>query len=137
VEVYENTTQEKSRTSPKNNGVILLPNQKVIYDETARQFVSSLVDRPLPVIYNDSANQKVTAGNMAFAETPLKTVLPLLEKNYGIEIVAENEALYKCLFTGDINLQELYTKLDVICQAVGATYEVKGTKILIKGKGCN
>jgi hypothetical protein len=136
VEVYENTMLEKSSTLKKNNGVILLPNQKVVYDEIARQFVPSLVDRPLPVIKNDSANKKVTTEDMVFAETPLKTVLPILENNYGIEIVAENEALYQCLFTGDINLQELYTKLDIICQAVGANYEVKGTKILIKGKGC-
>lgn len=136
VEVYESTTPEKDAPVKRNNGVILLPNQRVIYDETARQFVPSLVDKPLPVI-DESADKKIPAENSIFEETPLKTVLPFLEKSYGIEIVVENEDLYKCLFTGDIHQQDLYTRLDVVCQATGASYEIKGTKILIKGKGCN
>jgi transmembrane sensor len=136
VEVYENNTAGKNEVAHKNNGVILLPNQKVIYNEVARQFVPSLVDKPLPII-NELNDKEPVVENIVFDETPLKTVLPYLEKNYGIEIVVENEDLYKCLFTGDVSRQELYTRLDVICQAVNASYEVKGTKILIKGKGCN
>ena len=50
--------------------------------------------------------------------------------------MVENEAIYKCPFTGDISQQNLYTKLDIINKVLKTTYEVKGTKILIKGKGC-
>jgi transmembrane sensor len=136
VEVYENAPFEKDNVVKKNNGVILFPNQKVVYDEAARQFVPSLVDKPLPVAI-ETDDKKIMAESVVFEETPLKTLLPYLEKSYGIEIIAENEDLYKCLFTGDISQQDLYARLDVICEAINASYEVKGTKILIKGKGCN
>ncbi len=135
VEVYESRVTEKNSIVKNNNGVILLPNQKVVYNEDAKQFVPSLVESPLPLI-TEIPGKKAITETTAFEETPLKTVLPILEKSYGVEIVVENEDLYKCLFTGDINQQDLYTRLGIVCQATGASYEVKGTKILIKGKGC-
>lgn len=134
VEVYEKREEEKSAVAG-NNGVILLPNQKVLYNEKARQFVPSLVDSPLPLI-TEEQEKKPGREQTAFDETPLKAVLPSLEKSYGVEIVVENEDLYKCLFTGDINQQDLFTRLEIVCRATGAAYEVKGTKVLIKGKGC-
>lgn len=134
VEVYEKRDTEKNTTA-NNNGVILLPNQKVLYNEKAKQFVPSLVDSPLPLI-TEAGEKTLKKTTTAFEETPLKTVLPSLEKSYGVEIVVENEDIYKCLFTGDINQQDLFTRLEIVCQATGAAYEVKGTKILIKGKGC-
>lgn len=136
VEVYENRPAVKTTRSIKNNGVILLPNQKVIYEQDTRQFVPSLVDTPLP-IPDELINQKMPAESFEFEEVPLRAVLDSLEKCYGIEIVVEKENIYKCLFTGDVSRQDLYTRLDIVCQAVQAAYEVKGTKILIKGPGCN
>jgi type II secretory pathway component GspD/PulD (secretin) len=116
--------------------VILLPNQKVFYDQHTRQFVPSIVDVPLPII-NEMNDKKTLPETAVFDAAPLKTVFGSLEKTYGIEIVVETDNIYKCLFTGDVSQQDLYTRLDVICQSVQAAYEVKGTKILIKGKGCN
>jgi transmembrane sensor len=136
VEVYENKFQPRTTAGKKNNGVILLPNQKVTYDESTRQFVPSLVDIPLPIT-DELSDNKTPSENEVFEETPLKTVFGSLEKSYGIEIMVESENIYKCLFTGDMNQQDLFTRLDVICQSVQASYEVKGTRILIKGKGCN
>jgi transmembrane sensor len=137
VEVYENRAYEKDGGIKNNNGVILLPNQKVVYNQQIHQFVPSLVNTPLPLINKALTDKKDPEENIVFDETPLKNVLGYLEKTYGIEIVAENENIYKCLFTGDVNHQDLYTRLDIICQSVQASYEVKGTRILIKGKGCN
>jgi transmembrane sensor len=134
VEVYEKGDAEKNVVA-NNNGVILLPNQKVLYNEKAKQFVPSLVDSPLPLI-TEGPEKELKIENTTFEETPLKAVLPSLEKSYGVEIVVENEEIYKCLFTGDISQQDLFTRLEIVCQATGATYEVKGTKVLIKGKGC-
>jgi len=52
-------------------------------------------------------------------------------------MVMENESLAKCLFTGDIKGQNLYDQLEIICESVAATYEIRGTRILIKGSGCD
>ncbi|HEY5407355.1 MAG TPA: FecR family protein [Ginsengibacter sp.] len=136
VEVYENKPVEKMVAVKKDNGVILLPNQKVIYDQETRHFISSLVDDPLPLVV-ESTNKKPIAESFVFEETPLKTVLKSFEITYGIDIVVENENLYNCLFTGDVSRQDIYTRLNIICQSVQASYEVEGTKILIMGPGCN
>ncbi len=135
VEVYENDHAEKTSTEKKDNGIILLPNQKVIYDKDTRHFVSSLVDDPLPLTV-ELTNKKAAVTNFVFEEATLKTVFESLEKMYGIDIVVENENLYNCRFTGDVSRQGLFTKLDIICQSVQASYVVEGTKILIEGPGC-
>jgi hypothetical protein len=59
-----------------------------------------------------------------------------LQQDYGIDIVPENESIYQCLFTGDISQQDLFTKLDMICRATNASYEIVGTRIVIRGRGC-
>ncbi|HEV8084595.1 MAG TPA: FecR family protein [Chitinophagaceae bacterium] len=136
VEVYEFESSEKANDTKKNRGVILLPNQKVIYDQETRLFVPTLVDNPLPVI-TDSVNKKTPAESFVFEETPIKKVIESFEKTFEIDIVVENENMYNCLFTGDVSRQDLYTRLNIICQAIQASYEIKETKILIKGTGCN
>lgn len=136
VEVYENKSTGKTAAVKKNNGVILLPNQKVIYEPHTQQFIPSLVDVPLPIT-DEVSDQKKTLESFVFEETPIKTVLELLQKDYGIDVIVDTENIYKCLFTGDISRPDLYLRLDIICQSIGASYEIKGTKILIKGKGCS
>jgi ferric-dicitrate binding protein FerR (iron transport regulator) len=136
VAVYEN--DNKIPLSPREkleNGVIVTPNQKVTYYEQARHFVTSIVDTPMPV---PSIDEKKDPINFVYDDMPLSTVLASIEKAYNIEIVLENESLKNCPFTGDLTKPSLYTKLEFICQALGASYEIKGTKILLKGgKSCN
>jgi hypothetical protein len=55
---------------------------------------------------------------------------------YGIDIVVENDDIYNCEFTGDLSAMGLFEKLNVIVQAIKASYEIHETKILIKGNGC-
>lgn len=135
VEVFENTKIVPENQTKKSNGVVLLPNQKVLYNSSSRQFEASIVDAPLPLIAIGGSLSKIPVP-FSFAETPLSVVLKSLEEAYGIEITAEKESLYNCPFTGDITGGELYTKLDIINKVLGTTYEIKGIKILIKGKGC-
>ena len=119
----------------KNNGTIITPNQKVIYNTGGRSFTTSLVDNPEPVLADgDSA---IAPISFLFDDANLKTVLENLGKMYAIDILTENENIYQCRFTGNITGQSLYDKLALICQSTNHQYEIKGTKILIKGKGCN
>jgi transmembrane sensor len=137
VAVYEygrETVQE--RKNDESSGVILKPNQKVIYSDTDHHFRTTLVEIPLPVIAEKNAEEKITELNFVFDETPMARVLSYLEQAYHIEMVMDNESLAKCLFSGDIKGQNLYDQLEIICESVQATYEIRGTKILIKGSGC-
>ncbi len=129
VEVSENQDLIKSAKNKTENGVVLTPNQKVIYSVSTRMFVASLVEKPMPL-----TNKK--PENFNFENEEMVHVLGAISKEYAIDIVAENENINKCTFTGNIVKQDLYSKLDVICKAINASYEIKGTTILIKGAGC-
>ena len=137
VAEYENGKRiDLTDEQKKENGVIVAPNQKVIYYTEDRHFVTSLVDVPVPVI--SSENEKPEEIKFVFDDTPLSEVLLTIEKTYGIEIILANDNLKACPFTGDITKPNMYNKLEFICQAFHAAYEIKGTKILITGgKGCN
>ena len=132
VAVYEHG--EKGTRGKKSNGVIVTPNQKVVYKIDSRLFETALVDEPQPIAV--PRRDSVAAPSFAFEEAPLSAVLEAMEHVYGIEVMAENEKLYDCSFTGDLTRQPLYTKLEIICQSIGAAYEIKGTRILVKGRGC-
>lgn len=134
VAVYENEAQAKNnKRSQESTGVILKPNQKVIYNRNDGHFRTTLVDVPLPLVPDSLQEEIVTELNFVFEETPISKVLSHLETAYHIEIILENDNLAKCLFSGDIKGQNLYDQLEIICQSVQATYEVRGTRILVKG----
>ena len=136
VAVYENKEQiSLDEVQQKSNGVIITPNQKVTYYQQERHFVTSIVDHPFPV--NTETDQRANEIGSNYSETPLYDVLRDLEKSYQLEIVLENEKIKNCLFTGDLADQSLFNKLEVICVVFGVSYEIKGTKILLKdGKDC-
>lgn len=122
VAVYEKNAKHK-----KDNGVLLTPNLKVTFFEDNKLFVTGLVEKP--IMQEKAIESKKTV--FIFDETPLSEVLAQLETAYGIEITTDNETLNHSLLTADITQQDLYTKLDIICTAINAHYEVKGTSILI------
>lgn len=116
------------------SGVIITPNERVTYYIENHHFITSLVDTPVAV--NAVAGGPIPV-KFIFEDAPLSEVLDNLQKAYNIQISVENDNLSRCPFTGDISGQSLYDKLEMICQSIGATYEIKGTAILIKGKGCD
>lgn len=135
VQVYENRDSLLDKVT-KTNSVILTPNQKVLYKEEERQFIATVVSDPQPLLQNPQKTTSISS-TFNFDETSLQQVFRSLEKTYGLEIIVENDRLYNCLFTGNITQHGLFTKLDIICGSVNASYQVVGTRILVKGKGCN
>ncbi|MEO5999371.1 MAG: FecR family protein [Chitinophagaceae bacterium] len=142
VQVIENKfflSGDPSRDEVKS--VIVIPNQKAMYNEKSHYFETTLADsiNPLPNYPGLAGNSKITADIDSFyfpKATNLKQVLSQLETVYGIEIIVDNENIYNCVFTGDISKQDMWKKLNILCLTIGATYEVKGTKILVSGNGC-
>ncbi|MGI8950070.1 MAG: FecR family protein [Chitinophagaceae bacterium] len=135
VAVYENSAQQKQNNQNKTNGVVITPNQKVIYYSSNHQFVTSLVE--VPVIVPSSENKKISPIKFLYEDALVSKVLSDLQDEYKIQIVVENDRINQCFFTGDITEQSLYDKLNLVCQAIQATYEIRGTSIVINGKGCN
>lgn len=119
------------RIMPIKEQVVLTRNLKAVYEKDAETFTIALVDKPIAM-----ADDNQGPADFAFNATPIPLVLKRLEKAYGIEIETQNPDIDKCSFTADLSGEELYTQLELICQSVGATYEIKNAKILIRGKGC-
>ena len=133
VEVYENDELVKIAPS-KSNGVIITPNQKVVYTQSQQKFETTIVEKPVLV---SDATIDVLKPKLIFDDANVSEVISLLQKLYGIEIVVENESINNCPFTGDISELDMFKQLDLLCKSIGKSYEVVGTKILIKGNGCD
>ncbi|TLV01309.1 FecR family protein [Dyadobacter luticola] len=133
VTVYRQAAKDLTNVSP-NRGVILTPNQKATYYPDNKQFVTSISEDPQPITTTMSDN--VAPVSLEFLDTPIEAVIARLEKIYGVEIELEQDSLRHCPFTGDLTRQALYTKLELLCGTINGSYEVRGTKILITGKGC-
>jgi hypothetical protein len=134
VEVYEDMKPVGNNGKTSENEMILTPNQRVTIHEESHQFVPSVVDRPMPLQREDATNPSIKESG--FVDEPIPHILSLLHDKYGIEILVDNDKLNNCLFTGDIKEESLYNQLDILCMSLNASYEMKGTKILIKGPGC-
>lgn len=143
VQVSENDLLTKERRSSGTaRSVILVPNQKTMYDPTHHDFEVTLADTIYSLSHTEDAGRyarTATSKEYSFVyenATNLKRIFSQLEEVYGIEIVVENENIYNCVFTGDISTQGMLRKLHIICLTIGASYDVKGTKVLVSGKGC-
>jgi ferric-dicitrate binding protein FerR (iron transport regulator) len=126
VSVFEN-----GENSPQNRkGIILTPNQKIIFNKSTKEIIPTLVNEPTPIIPVESIK------TLIFEAVPIADVLTNFRTIYGIEIVTENQTLNQCIFTGDLNDLPLAVQLDLICKSINATHEQRGTSIFINGEGC-
>lgn len=133
VSVFENREAFSESDSLENadNGVVLTPNQRVTYFAESRHLMTGLVPEPVKAIAT------IDETRLVFNDEKLEKIAAKLEEAYGIEIVFANDQLAHCTFTGDLAEMPLYDKLALVCKSNGANYEVKGTRILINGHGCD
>jgi transmembrane sensor len=116
-----------------NTGVVLTPNRKVVYHTDSENYTVGLVEKPR-IIEKEEEYRKPEAFN--FSRTPLSVVLAKLEKAYGVHITA-NDHVNDCVITADLSQDDLYGKLEIICAAVNAKFELKEDQIHVTGPGCN
>ncbi len=133
VSVSQKDNNPKTTASNIKDGVILTPNQKVKYTSQSHTFETGLVINPKPIVPKEVVVEEL----FIFQDVPVSEVIKKLEKTYGIEIIVDTDNLNGCLFKGNITQQPLFTKLDILCTSIDAHYEVRGTRILISGKGCS
>lgn len=125
VSVYQNQKANQQILQ----GVLLTPNQRVVFVKETEKFTKTIVDEPL-LLPSESDTDFV------FDETPVSEVFTLLEKSYGLEIVFNKELLKKCQLTSSLNGLSLFQQLDIITQSIGSTYEMVDGEIVITSRGC-
>ncbi|MEZ0611827.1 FecR family protein [Fibrella sp. WM1] len=111
-------------------GLVLIPNQKIVFEREQARLAKSLVDNPqlLP-----GPSQK---NPFVFDDTPLPTVFTTLERAYGVNIVFDSDLLANCPLTAELTDQPLFEKLDIICRVIEAHYDVMDGQIVVYSHGC-
>lgn len=112
--------------------VILTPNQQAVYDSRQGTMSRSLVKEPVVVLSEEDLN------DMHFESASVPAILDALSKAYGVPIEYDDRQLASCSLTTFIDKSEdIYKRLDIICDAIGATYQVEGVIIRITSNGCH
>jgi hypothetical protein len=115
---------------PDEDEVILTPNQEVVYNTAEDMFSKKLVAKPELVL------QKPTLFETQYDGAPVVKILSVLEENYGINIHYDEEVLSNCILTTSMAEEGLYERIQIICKAIGAEYEINNASIIIKSNGC-
>lgn len=123
---------------PENTGmsavypddILLTPNQEVVFQKKQQKFQKKILERPVII------DPAISLKEMVYEETPVIKVLEHFKKAYGISIVYDEETLKYCTITADLTDESLYSRLDLICKAIDANYEIIDSEIFIRSKGC-
>ncbi|MEA5427337.1 FecR family protein [Arcicella lustrica] len=112
--------------------LILTPNQQVVFNRDENRLKRSLVAIPEPIKPISSVHK-----SLIFDRTPISQVFDSLEEIYGISMTYDNELLLKCQLTAELEKGTLFEKLDLICKAIEARYELIDGQVVVYGKRCN
>lgn len=115
---------------PANNaeGIVITPNQQIRFDRQAATLRKSLVDKPQLL-------RPAQSGGFAYKNTPASEVFTQISQAYGIPILFDADQLINCPVTASLTDEPLYTKLDLVCRAIEARYQLADGQIIITG-GC-
>ncbi|MBE9461072.1 FecR family protein [Dyadobacter subterraneus] len=123
---------EKNQSSNKLAGVILTPNQKVMFLRQQLRIKKLLVDTPEII-----ASAVLPAPMLKFQDEKVSQIFANLEQTYGIDIVYDEKILGNCLLTASFSNENLYEKIDMICKGIEAKFEVIDAQVVITGRGCH
>ena len=137
VHVYERVrlTAGAKNTPPATSGVVLTPNQKVTVTGQ-EHWQTGLVAYPQPIAPETALAVQPRPVSLRFDNIPFATVCQQLTQLYGIDLDLANADMATCTFTGDLTSLPLFDQLTLLCSTVNARYDVRGTHILISGRGC-
>lgn len=133
VSVYPQDEYEllSGQSDREIKGVILSPNQQVVFRKKDNRLEKGIVANP--GMLSVAADQK----ELIFDDKPVSEVLHSLESIYGIVIVFDAESLSSCVISTQFDEENLKQRMSVICQAIGATYEMIDGQIIVNSKGCS
>ncbi|GAB3929031.1 FecR family protein [Larkinella terrae] len=107
-------------------GVVLTPNQQILFSRDDVRMKKTLVAEPLPV----------QTQNFEFKDEPVSKIFATLEQAYGVDIVYDEDLLGHCLLTAYLTDEPLFEKLKLLCKGIEGRYEVVDAQIVISAKGC-
>jgi len=136
VSVAKQATNPQTVSQRELEGIVLFPNQKAVLSRQDVRLVKSLVENPALIAIETPAHKPIR-GSFEFDASPASSVFKAIELAYGVDIVFDETLFSTCEFTGNINDESLYEKLDIICKSIEAKYQILDAQIIISGKGCD
>lgn len=111
------------------NGMVLTPNQKLIFEHASSEMRRTLSDNP-EIVPSDHPK------TFEFVNTPASAVLSDIEEAYQIDIIFDRDVMKGCPVTASLGGQTMFNKLSILCEVIEARYEVLDGKVVIYSKGC-
>ena len=130
VSVYPKANYDEEKAD-QAGGVVLTPNQQVVFKTKEKRLEKGKVRNP-QLLKEYQENPEIVFDDMAIPE-----VFKLMENHYGIHISFDAKILQGCAISAQFKEESLKQRLNVICQAIGASCEMVDGQIIIKTKGCN
>jgi transmembrane sensor len=133
VSVYKQQDFEKAQQSGlrRIQGIILTPNQQMTYNLEDSHLTKALVEKPTALMLQIPGREQV------FEDTPVAKVFATIERTYGVKLLYNEDDLSACLVNLTFTNESLLERLDVVCETIGASYEVLDGQIVINSKGCH
>jgi transmembrane sensor len=129
VSVFKLNEVQNSKNIKVLEGVVIIPNQQINFDKGKSSFSKSLVEQPEML-------SEMPRYNFDFKDASATTVFATIQKAYGISIVYDEELLKECPVTASLSDEPLYGKLELVCNAIEAEYQLIDGQIVISSKGC-
>ena len=126
----DNNQKEAVLDKPELEGVTLNHDQRIAFSKESGRIIQ------LPAVVAVASDKDVSKQHFVFDETPVSEVFRILENAYNVRIVYDREKMGSCPLNATLIGQPLTEKLEVICNALDAQYEVADNQITILGKGC-
>lgn len=111
-------------------GVVLTPNQQLVFSSAETRLVKSLVEQPVRL------DQSAPKQALTFKRTPIADVFAALGQAYGIRIVFDEGLMRNCYLTASLSDEPLFAQLDLICRTVNARYAQSDGSVIISSNGC-
>jgi len=132
VSVFKQQDFEKAQQSGSRQiqGVILMPNQQMTLNLDNNRLQKQSVEQPRAL------QPETLKPELVYEDTPVTKVFDTIERTYGIKLLYSKDELSACLVNITFSNESLLERLEVVCQTIGATYEVLDGQIVIHSKGC-
>ena len=129
VSVYSLKEIQSKKIKSELEGVLVTENQQIVFDKKQTNFIKLLIDQPIVINQNNLHQFEFKDANAA-------EVFSVIQKAYSVNIVFDEEMMKYCPVTASLMDEPLLGKIELVCQAIEAEYEVLEGQIVITGKGC-
>jgi hypothetical protein len=110
-------------------GILVSSNQELVYSSDSDEMLKTLTEKPELIV----AAVKAT---FTFNATPVSQVFKIMQEAYGIPIMYDGDVISTCSLSATMEEGSFYERLDIICKAINASYEMVDGNIIITSNGC-